>query len=152
MSEICPLLFWYHVFLIEWNLREVTRRLHIVNEGWMYLWCNLVFFKTLCKTFICWFVFVFFFIESNVKNNCTERRLTLCEDQFNENTLPVCPEVVELQVCLAACVNNKEWPSQVVRLKYEILVKKMNSYPDCIPTSKGMTPIYWSVLYYNRQL
>ena len=72
--------------------------------------------------------------------------MTLCEDQFNENTLPVCPEVVELQVCLAACVNNKEWPSQVVRLKYETLVKKMNSYPDCIPASKGMRSIYRPVL------
>jgi len=71
--------------------------------------------------------------------------LTLCEDQFNENTLPVCPEVVELQVCLAACVNNKDWPNQVVRLKYELLVKKMNSYPDCIPASKGID-IYLSVL------
>ena len=151
MSEICPLLFWYHVLLIEWNLREVTRSLHIVNEGWMYLWCNLVFLRP-CAKHLFADLSLFFFIESNVKNNCTERRLTLCEDQFNENTLPVCPEVVELQVCLAACVNIKEWPSQVVRLKYEILAKKMNSYPDCIPTSKGMTPIDWSVLYYNRQL
>lgn len=82
------------------------------------------------------FVLVMSSVECGVKNNCTERRVTLCEDQFNENSLPVCPEVVKLQDCLATCVNNKEWPSQVVRHKYEILLKKMNSYPDCIPASK----------------
>ena len=77
--------------------------------------------------------------ESSARSNCTEIRLTLCQDQFNENTLPVCPEVLELQACLQACncVNNREWPGQDARLKYQSLVKIMNSYPDCIPARKG---------------
>ncbi|XP_078345851.1 uncharacterized protein LOC144631317 [Oculina patagonica] len=80
-------------------------------------------------------------VESTViSSNCTESLLTSCEEQFNENTLPVCPEVLELQDCLSACANTKNKilnrPSQAVRLKYESLVNKMNSYPDCISASK----------------
>lgn len=74
--------------------------------------------------------------ESNANSNCTESWLALCQDQFNENSLQICPEVLELQSCLKACVNNI-WPSYAaIRLKYESLVDKVNSYPDCLPPSK----------------
>ena len=81
--------------------------------------------------------FLHLFEESNANSNCTESWLALCQDQFNENSLQICPEVLELQSCLKACVNNI-WPSYAaIRLKYESLVDKMNSYPDCLPPSKG---------------
>lgn len=76
--------------------------------------------------------------ESNARSNCTERHLTFCEEQFNENTLPVCPEVVKLKTCLAVCENAKGLSTWKEGLKYESLLKKMNSYPDCVPVSKGI--------------
>lgn len=75
-------------------------------------------------------------VESADNSNCTESQLTLCESQFNENSLPVCLEVIELKTCLTACENTKEWSSWNVYTKYGALVRKMNSYPDCIPESK----------------
>ncbi|CAH3018467.1 unnamed protein product [Porites evermanni] len=87
-------------------------------------------------TTLTYFPFFHFDVESSAYSNCTESQLALCESQFNENSLPVCVEVIELKTCLAACENIKERSSWNVYTKYEALVRKMNSYPDCIPESK----------------
>ena len=79
---------------------------------------------------------IFLCVESKADSSCTERWLTFCEEQFNENTLPVCPEVLELKTCLAACANSLT--SGITRIKYEALEKKVHSYPDCVPTTKGI--------------
>lgn len=103
--------------------------------------CVLMLPKT--TTTLTYFPFFHFDEESSAYSNCTESQLALCESQFNENSLPVCLEVIELKTCLAACENIKEWSSWNVYTKYEALVRKMNSYPDCIPESKGRYVIFF---------
>ncbi|KAK2569025.1 hypothetical protein P5673_005905 [Acropora cervicornis] len=76
--------------------------------------------------------------ELSAQSNCTESHLSVCQDQFNdhENTLPICPEVLKLRRCLAMCSSLKKWPSLGVKIKYELAVKKLRSYSDCIPNNK----------------
>ena len=104
---------------------------------------NFVYAQASFATALTYFSFSHFDVESTDNSNCTESQLTLCESQFNENSLPVCLEVIELKTCLTACENIKEWSSWNVYTKYEALVRKMNSYPDCIPESKGRYVIYF---------
>lgn len=74
--------------------------------------------------------------ESYANSNCTEHWLTVCQDQFNENNLKICQEILELRSCLKACANNI-WPSHArIRVQYESLINKVNSFPDCLPPSK----------------
>lgn len=76
--------------------------------------------------------------ESYASSNCTEHWLTVCQNQFNENNLKTCQEILELRSCLKACANNI-WPSHArIRVQYESLMNKVNSFPDCLPPSKGM--------------
>ena len=35
------------------------------------------------------------------------------------------------------CASLKKWPSLGVKIKYELAVKKLKSYSDCIPNNKG---------------
>ena len=102
-------------------------------------------------TALTYFSFFHFDVESTDNSNCTESQLTLCESQFNENSLPVCLEVIELKTCLTACENTKEWSSWNVYTKYGALVRKMNSYPDCIPESKGRYVIFFVQLLWSFQ-
>ncbi|XP_015769632.1 PREDICTED: uncharacterized protein LOC107348139 isoform X1 [Acropora digitifera] len=85
-------------------------------------------------------IFVLFVhsVELSAQSNCTESHLSACQDQFNdhENTLPICPEVLKLRRCLAMCSSLKKWPSLGVKIKYELAVKKLRSYSDCIPNNK----------------
>ena len=110
-----------------------------------YLPIEIVLPKT--TTVLTYFPFFHFDVESAGNSNCTESQLTLCESHFNENSLPVCLEVIELKTCLTACENFKEWSSWNVYAKYEALVRKMNSYPDCIPESKGRYVIFFCLLW-----
>ena len=110
-----------------------------------YLGIEIVLPKT--TTALTYFPFSHFDVGSADNSNCTESQLTLCESQFNENSLPVCLEVIELKTCLTACENTKEWSSWNVYTKYGALVKKMNSYPDCIPESKGRYVVFFVQLW-----
>lgn len=83
-------------------------------------------------------ILVNFLAESYASSNCTEHWLTVCQNQFNENNLKTCQEILELRSCLKACANNI-WPSHArIRVQYESLMNKVNSFPDCLPPSKGM--------------
>ena len=111
------------------------------RPSFTYLGIEIVLPKT--TTALTYFPFSHFDVGSADNSNCTESQLTLCESQFNENSLPVCLEVIELKTCLTACENIKELSSWNVYTKYEALVRKMNSYPDCIPESKGRYVIFF---------
>ncbi|XP_068761334.1 uncharacterized protein [Montipora capricornis] len=77
-------------------------------------------------------------VELSGHSNCSESQLhlTVCQNQFNENTVPICPEVIKLKTCLANCASVKHCPSQDAKILYESLVKKMNYYPQCLAHCK----------------
>ncbi|XP_022778939.1 uncharacterized protein LOC111320551 [Stylophora pistillata] len=89
----------------------------------------------------CGFVLLIFWLvmsskESYASSNCTEHWLTACQSQFNENNLKICQKILELRSCLNACENDI-WPSHAaIKVQYESLIKKVNSFPDCLPPGK----------------